>query len=137
MVKQSKFETLKLLIAHLLENKDQLDDHSERDDDGVSIRRNKSKKTSFGMTTIREFFPDDVSKYGPNEDQECQSFFTCLLHVVGLYTNTPTQLKTIFPKFSQLGPYLYARQSQFFSSSKKLILDASTTGQRNTLLLRI
>jgi hypothetical protein len=123
MVKASNFATLELLLKHLIASKDKLDDHRLRDENGVSIRRNKSKHDSFGMMAIREFFPEDTSKYGGNSDTECQSFFTCLLHVFGLYVNTPAQLSKIFPKFAQLSPYLYARQSQFLSSSKKLILD--------------
>ena len=110
-----KYDVLINLINQLLARKDELPNHRQRDEDTGKIVNNQKHDAanSWYMKLIHESFPD--------EDFSCAALGVCIRLLIERYVTSIPQFKKVWPLLKQMGIYIAARESQYFSDISKAL----------------
>ena len=116
MTAATGYAKLVSLLDELYRRKDELPNHTVRDQTGKVTNNNKHDAgNSWYMKRIKELFPDEPFR--------CYALGVCLRHLCTQYVTNIPNFKKVWPMLKRLSPWIAARQAQYFSDVKKALCE--------------
>ena len=109
---QNGYQKLISLLNEFKNNPDKMIDHTRRDETGQIVKsHNKDNPKSWFMIRIKSTFPD--------EDISCFAIGSCLRYLLSEYVTNIKELTKIAQVVKDVGKFVAARQSQYYSDIYK------------------